>query len=179
MRSPTRRDLVALVSASCLFLAALEYLIPKPLPFFRLGLANLPVLLSLVLLRKRDFAVVVAAKIVGQGFVNGTLFSYVFLLSAAGSLSAALVMVAVHAVFGRWISLVGISVLGAAASNVAQLALAGLLVFGRSALYIAPPFLAVGVVSGTILGFIAEYYLSKSQWPERVRALAHAGEVPQ
>ena len=48
MHSPNDRrlDLVAFMGALCLFFSTIEYLFPKPFPFFRLGLANLPVLLS-------------------------------------------------------------------------------------------------------------------------------------
>lgn len=42
-----RSRLVAFFAALCLFLVAVEYAIPKPLPFLRLGLTNLPVILSL------------------------------------------------------------------------------------------------------------------------------------
>ncbi|NBK25683.1 MAG: heptaprenyl diphosphate synthase, partial [Spirochaetia bacterium] len=38
---------IAFVAAATLLLSTLEYLIPKPLPFLRLGLANLPILLVL------------------------------------------------------------------------------------------------------------------------------------
>ncbi len=68
----------ALLAAFCMFLSILEYLIPKPLPFMRIGLANLPVLLSLVLLPVRGTALVVFLKVLGQGLINGTLFSYIF-----------------------------------------------------------------------------------------------------
>ena len=39
--------LTALAAAICLFLAGIEYMIPRPLPFLRIGLANLPLLLAL------------------------------------------------------------------------------------------------------------------------------------
>ena len=40
------RDTVALLAATALFLASVEFAIPKPVPFVRLGLANLPVLIA-------------------------------------------------------------------------------------------------------------------------------------
>ena len=36
--------------ALCFFLSAMEYMIPKPLPFLRLGLANLPIMLAVEVL---------------------------------------------------------------------------------------------------------------------------------
>ncbi|MCK5201492.1 MAG: Gx transporter family protein, partial [Spirochaetales bacterium] len=37
-------DTIALFAAFCIFLSTVEYLIPKPFPFFRLGLANFPII---------------------------------------------------------------------------------------------------------------------------------------
>ncbi|MDR1230490.1 MAG: heptaprenyl diphosphate synthase, partial [Spirochaetaceae bacterium] len=34
------RKTAALLGAFCLFLSSIEYMIPKPLPFMRLGIAN-------------------------------------------------------------------------------------------------------------------------------------------
>ena len=79
-------------SALCLFLSMIEYAIPKPLPFLRLGLANLPILLAFPKFRLKDIVLLVAIKTLGQGLISGTLFSYVFLFSAVGSSAAALGM---------------------------------------------------------------------------------------
>ncbi len=41
---------IAFFSALCFFLSAVEYAVPKPLPFFKIGFANLPILISLSVL---------------------------------------------------------------------------------------------------------------------------------
>lgn len=48
-----QHDIIALLAALALMLSSIEYIIPKPVPFLRLGLANLPVLISLGLLTPR------------------------------------------------------------------------------------------------------------------------------
>lgn len=163
-RLATERDLIALLGACCMFLALIEHMIPKPVPFLRLGLANLPILVSFGMLNPAQVLLLVALKVLGQALVNGTLFSYVFLFSAAGSVSSALVMLAVSRLPDRAVSLVGISISGGLASTTAQLALSSLLVFGKSALYIAPVFLAVGLVTSIVLGIIATAFCSTSRW---------------
>ena len=164
----TNRNLIALLGACCMFLALLEHMIPKPVPFLRLGLANLPVLISIGFLAPAQVMLLVLLKVLGQALVNGTLFSYVFLFSAAGSVSSALVMLAVSRLPDRAVSLVGISISGGMASTAAQLGLASVLVFGRSALYIAPAFLAVGFVTSIILGTIAMVFCATSRWYDRL-----------
>jgi heptaprenyl diphosphate synthase len=163
--SPGRRtDLVAFLGALCMFLSAVEYMIPKPIPFLRVGIANLPVLISLDLLPVPFLLLVVVLKVIGQGLVGGTLFSYVFLFSAAGSFSSALAMLLARRVFGTRVSMVGIGVIGALFGNTAQIVLARLLIFGEGAWLIAPPFLAIGTITAALLGAFAERFAARSAW---------------
>ena len=98
---------------------------------------------------------VACLKVIGQGLVSGTLTTYVFLFSAAGTFTSALTMIAARRIFGRHLSLVGIGVTGALVSNVAQIALAiAIDLLGRGAWVIAPPFIAIGTVSATLLGLV-------------------------
>lgn len=169
--SPTKRaDLVAFLGAICLFLSAIEYMIPKPIPFLRVGIANLPILISLDLLPIPLLLLVVVLKVIGQGLIGGTLFSYVFLFSAVGSFASAFAMILFRRIFGRHMSLVGVGVLGALFSNMTQIVLARFLIFGEGAWLIAPPFLALGTVTATALGIFAERFVARSRWLATLRA---------
>jgi heptaprenyl diphosphate synthase len=183
------RDL-ALLGALCLFLSALDHLIPKPLPFMRIGLANLPLLIALAIFSAKHFFLLALIKVLGQALITGTLFSYVALFSLTGTMLSAALMFVLY----RWcttgqsdpplpdptdlpdpapgppghrtntMSLIGIGIAGAFVSNAAQLALAWLIVFGEGVRYLAPPFLAAGIISGGALGFFAEAFSSQSEW---------------
>jgi uncharacterized membrane protein len=157
-------DRVAQFAALALFLSIVELVIPKPIPFFRIGLANLPLLVALTMFPRRDFILLILLKIFGQGIVSGTLFSYVFLFSAAGSISSGVVMLLLRRWYPTRISLVGIGVFGAFASNIAQLLFAATFIFGRSTWLIAPLFLLVGTITGTVLGALAGQLLQHSRW---------------
>jgi uncharacterized membrane protein len=165
----TRYDVIALMGALCLFFSTLEYLIPKPLPFFRLGLANLPILLSLSILTPADLLLLVALKVIGQGLVNGTLASYVFLFSAAGSLTSVAAMWVAHRFGGTWVTLVGVSVFGALTSNSVQIVLSVTFIFGDAAWVIAPLFIGIGVASGFVIGMVAERFRERSRWLAKMR----------
>ncbi len=171
-----RLEIVAFLGALCLFLSAVEYLIPKPLPFFRLGLANLPILLGLAFLSPGDLALVLLLKVLGQGLVNGTLASYVFFFSLAGSTASVLVMFAVHRIGGCRISLLGVSVFGAMASSVVQLLLSITFVFGETARIIAPLSLSSGLVAGILIGLFARRFERDSRWLRGIAARYGAGE---
>jgi uncharacterized membrane protein len=164
------RELLAFHGALCLLLSTLEYVIPRPIPFMRIGLANLPVLLALGTFDAPHVLLLVALKVLGQGFVAGTLFSYVFLFSAAGSLAAGLAMIGASRLGGRHVSLVGVSVMGALASNLVQVLLAVALVFGEGGWLIGPPFVAVGTVSAIALGLFARAFEGTSTWLAAARA---------
>jgi heptaprenyl diphosphate synthase len=178
MRELTKSaETAALLGAFALFLSTIEYLIPKPLPFIRLGLANLPVLISLYLLTPRYTFLLIALKVAGQGLVHGTVFSYIFLFSAAGSLTGGAVMLGMKTLGGTRVSPVGISAAGALGSNLMQLLLARLVVIGPGAMLIAPPFLAVGLISSLLLGVFAAAFVNRSRWFQRMRAEAGGGHA--
>jgi heptaprenyl diphosphate synthase len=159
------RKTTALLGAFCLFLSTIEYMIPKPLPFMRIGLANLPLILALDIFSFRSFAALTGLKILGQALITGTLFSYVFLFSLAGTAASAFSMFFLRRIFGeRRIGFTGLSVTGALVSNGIQLFLARLFIFGPSVRYIAPPFLAAGLITGAALGVFCEYFTARSKW---------------
>jgi heptaprenyl diphosphate synthase len=165
----TPADITALLGAFCFFLSAVEYMIPKPLPFMRLGIANLPILLAVDLLPLPWYLALALVKVVGMSVISGSLFSYVALFSLAGTLTAAIAMWAARKVIRGSVSAVGVSMLGAVASNAVQIAIASAVVFGEAARLIAPPFLATGLVTGALLGAFAETFAAKSRWYARAR----------
>ena len=163
---------VPFFAALCLFLAAVEYAVPKPFPFMRLGLANLPILLSLTKLRKRHVLLLIVFKVLGQALISGTLFSYVFVFSAAGSAASGLTMLLLYTMFHRTgtVSNIGLSISGAFANNCAQVAVARVMVFGENTKYIAPVLFATGLATGLALGVFANTFCARSEWYKNLPA---------
>jgi len=161
--SPGRKNL-AMLGALCLFLSAVEYMIPKPLPFMRIGLANLPLMLALDIFPLPSFLVLVCIKIFGQALITGTLFSYVFLFSLTGTFLSAFLMFFLRRAFKERITFTGIGTAGAFVSNLSQLALAHVFIFRENVRYIAPAFLAAGLVTGIALGIFCEIFTRSSKW---------------
>jgi heptaprenyl diphosphate synthase len=147
-----------------MFLSTVEYLIPKPIPFLRVGIANLPILLGLRILSPAQLLLVALLKVLGQALIGGTFFSYVFVFSACGTAFSLAAMLLVHYAAAERMSAVGISVIGALASNTAQVVLARFLILGRGAWLIAPPFLAVGTVTSILLGLFSGTLYKRSRW---------------
>lgn len=171
-RFTDKADVTALLGAFCFFLSAIEYMLPKPLPFMRLGIANLPILLAVDLLPFPWFLTLAIVKVIGMSVISGSLFSFVALFSLAGTLTAALVMWASRKLGGRLISQIGVSILGALTSNAVQVILARYVVFGQAAWLIAPLFLIMGLATGTALGIFAEHFARRSRWYAGAAGLA-------
>ena len=163
-RFADKADMTALLGAFCFLLSAIEYMLPKPMPFMRLGIANLPILLAVDLLPFPWFLTLALVKVIGMSVISGSLFSYVALFSLAGTMTAAIVMWGARKLGGRLISQIGVSILGAMTSNALQILIARWLIFGQTAWLIAPLFLAMGLVTGTALGVFAEHFASRSTW---------------
>jgi heptaprenyl diphosphate synthase len=156
---------LALLGSLCFFLSAVEYLIPKPLPFMRLGLANMPLLLALDIFSPYEFFLLALLKILGQGIIGGMIFSHVFLFSITGTIASALLMFGLRRLLGKkYLGFAGLGCAGAMASNCVQLLLARYLIFGPALRYLAAPFLASGLVTGISLGLVCEYFCRHSLW---------------
>jgi len=148
-------EFVYFLVALSLFLSVIELSLPRPIPFFRLGLANLPLLLALPLLQFREFFLLAILKSLGSSFLGGTLFSYLFLLSISGTIASALVMFFLYRFLSRYISIVAISFAGAFVHTSVQVLMAGFLIFGESAYYFFLPMLIIGQISSVFLGVFA------------------------
>lgn len=168
-------DTLFFFASLCLFLSSIEYAVPKPLPFMRLGLANLPVIFAVKSFRFRDMLLLILLKVLSAAFISGTAFSYVFLFSAAGSLASGLAVYLLYCGLKccggtRHISNVGLCLAGALANNAAQIAVARIFIFGKQASFIAPLLLATGLVTGLLLGLFANSFEERSVFLKEVRA---------
>ncbi len=162
-------DTLLFFAALCLFLSSIEYAIPKPLPFMRLGLANLPVIFAVKHFRFRDILLLILLKVLLASFISGTTFSYVFLFSAAGSFASGLAVFLLHRLLKKCrlteqMSNIGLCLTGALANNAAQIAVARLFIFGKQAYFIAPLLLASGFVTGILLGVFANRFERSSRF---------------
>lgn len=169
IRTPNYNKPLAFCAALCLFLSAIEYIIPKPLPFMRLGLANMPIILSLYFFKTRYVLLLVLLKILGQGFITGTFFSYIFLFSLSGSLCSAIFMIIIQRIGKKHVSAIGISIIGALANACSQIVLSDLILFENSAHLIAPILIISAVISGFLLGLFTNAFMQKSKWFKEVR----------
>ena len=149
-----------LALAASLGLAESLWLPALPVPGMRIGLANLAVIVALVALGPGEALFVSFGRVVIVGLATGTLFGPIAVLSAAGAAASWAVMVALRSRGGMF-SVVGWSVAGSAASVLAQLVAAALLVSTPSVLTLAPIALALSLPSGLAVGLVARVLISR------------------
>jgi len=155
-----RRVFLALFIALAVALHTFETLLPNPLPWLRLGLANILGLTALFLYGVRALWLVSVGRILVGSLVLGSLFSPGFLLSLSGGLLAALMMTIGFRSFAPRIGPVGVSILGALGHVTGQLLVAWLLVVRHSSIWMMSPFfLLFALISGMVNGIAADMLL--------------------
>ncbi len=152
---PGRLARIGLLVALAAALQSLETLIPTPVPWFRLGLGNALVLLALHLFGAREALWVALGKVMVGSLLTGRFLSPGFALSLGGTLAATGVM-AGCARAPLPLGFVGLSVLGAEAHALAQIALASSLLLRTQALWALAPLLGgLAVGAGVLTGLVA------------------------
>lgn len=156
-----RRIFLALFTALAVALHTLEFLLPSPAPWFRLGLANTLALAALFLYGSRAAWHVNLTRILVGSLVVGNLFSPGFFLSLSGGVTATALMTGSKALFGRHIGPVGVSLLGAAGHTAGQILVAWLILIRHPGLWNLFPFfllfsLGTGVATGVAAGMLVE-----------------------
>ena len=142
----------------------IEYAIPKPLPFMRLGIANMGIMLALYVLPIRQVLFLTLLKVLLQALISGTFFSYIFLFSFLGSFASVFAMILCKNLFKSKISFLGICLSGALGNNLCQILLSYLIIFKSSTGYIAPILLISGLISSLILGLFTKNFVENSIW---------------
>jgi heptaprenyl diphosphate synthase len=146
---------LAALTAVAITLQIAESLAPRPLPWLRLGLANGVTLLALVRLGTAAGLTVAGLRVLLTGLLLGTFGGPAFVLSAAGSAAAVLVMAGALRRLCPPLSLLGVSVLGSGAHVTGQLAaFSGLFALGSGALALAPVLTLTAVPLGLITGAV-------------------------
>ena len=159
---------IAYLSALTLLFSYAELFLPRFLPFFRLGLGNVAVLLSFSL-DPLSFTLLTIIKAVASCLMSGTLFSPFFLISFVQSVISGLFMYGIVKLFrGRLISIYGVSMLGSACSAVIQIWLSSLYL-GEGTNALLGPMLLFSLFSGIVTAWLSRILHIPEEVPELVK----------
>ena len=149
---------IAFLAAMSISFAIVENMLPRPLPWMRIGLANAITLYAFSVLKPREVLLLVLARVVATSLLIGSFLSVGFLLSITGAFSSFLVMLLLFRFLRRFFSLVGISITGALTSNAVQLVVVNVLfINSRISYYLLPFILLFALVGGTLSGLFGRF----------------------
>lgn len=171
MTATKKLAIIAMLVAQASVLHFVESLLPNPIPIpgVKLGLANIITLLALVVFDFKTAINITILRCFLGSLLSGTLFGLGFLLSFSGAVLSTSVMAVFLRSF-RGFSLVGASVIGAAAHNLGQLSVAALILRFPGILYYLPFMLLFSVPTGIIIGLLVRELLQYIKQTQRFAA---------
>lgn len=153
---------LALWTAVGAVLCGLERMIPQPIPWAKLGIANLAAIIVLYGFGWRFALLVNVARVLTVALFLGSWATPIFALSLGGAITSVLAMAFVRAAGKRRVSVISVSAVGAFVHMLTQFAIASLLIARHGGLFIfAGPSLLVAIVSGVLIGLLASLLLSR------------------
>lgn len=154
--SVRRLTIIALLAAVGIALFVLESYIPMPLPFLKIGLANISSVVALTLLGTASMVAVVLLRVVVGSLFIGTFMSPAFLLALSAGVASAIVMGGVRKIARKLFSVVGLSLVGAVTHGITQLLIVRFVYVQNAAvLHLLPLLLTSALVSGLIVGYLS------------------------
>ena len=151
-----------MLTALAIILSIVERMFPLdaiiPIPGVKLGLANVVTLFALTRLGLRDSLAVVVVRVTLASLLMGSVTAFLF--SLFGGLLALFAMWALLHVEGKFCSLLGVSVAGAAAHNIGQIAAAVLWMKTTAVLAYLPYLLLMSVPLGLVTGLVCAVVLT-------------------
>ena len=156
-RGSARIAACGVLTALALIFSYIEFLVPLPIaiPGIKLGLANIVCLVCLYALGEKHAFLINVTRIALAALLFGSVFSALY------ALAGGVVSFAVMALLKRTkrFSVCGVSMAGGVFHNLAQLAVAGLLVESAQAFSYFPVLLLSGMATGIGIGILATLIL--------------------
>lgn len=161
MKTDTKKlTLIGLLASVALILSFIETLLP-PLysfaPGVKIGLPNVIILFALYRLSSREAALVSAVRLILSALLFGSAVSFAYSLAGAALSLTVMWAVKKFGLFSTW----SVSILGAVCHNLAQVAVAAVLMNTKE-LFLYLPVLAIsGILTGIAVGLVSALLISK------------------
>lgn len=144
---------LSLLATFAIVVHSLETVFPSPLPWLRLGLANIMTLVTLILFGLKAGLYITIIRVVVGSLLTGSFMNPGFFLSLSGGIMSTLAMGFMISIFKNAFSPVGISLIGAFVHNLTQVAMAYVLIVGRKEIFfLTPIILGFAIITGTFNG---------------------------
>ncbi len=155
---------IAYLASLTLFFSYTEMLLPRFLPFFRLGLGNVAILSSFTL-DFPSFLILCFIKSFASCMINGTLISPFFIISISQSLISGLFMYGLFKIKGNFLSLYGISICGSVASVFVQISLSAIYL-GKETFSLLGPMMIFSIFAAILTAILANFLKIPENTPQ-------------
>ncbi len=151
---------LSIMLALAIVLGYVESFIPTPIPGVRLGLANLVILILLYSCPFYETFIISILRVFIVALLRGSIFQMPFYMSLAGAISSYAIMCLAHYLFENklhFITIYGVSLLGAFTHSLAQVAIAAIFVeHGLTTFYYFPFIVLFSMASGLLTSILAD-----------------------
>lgn len=129
--------------------------VPIPLPGARLGLSNMVILTCIVVFGIRDSIIISIFKSILLMFMTGSVTSFFY--SFAGAIISTLVMYLSYKYLSKYLSLIGVSLLGAFSHNLSQVSVAAIMLGNFRIFSYLPLLTLLSIFTGFFVGLSSKY----------------------
>ena len=141
-------------------LFVLESMVPLPLPFLKVGLANISTLLALIVSGPVDALTVVFLRVIAGSLLTGSFLGPSFFLALTAGLVSAAVMSLLRILAPPLLGPVGLSLAGSSAHVLTQLTIVAFVYVRNGALFhLLPLLLLTALIGGLVVGLITSQLL--------------------
>ena len=147
--------LISLFVSVALIVSLLEYYIPIPIPNVRLGLSNIITINSILLFGFKETFFISFLKAILLVIILGNPISFIYNFSAG--FTSIVTMYILNRFCSKYLSLIGISVLGSVSHVMVQILVSMVLLNTRTLINFIPFLGIIGVFTGILVGIISNY----------------------
>lgn len=147
--------LISLFVSVALIVSLLEYYIPIPIPNVRLGLSNIIIINSILLFGFKETFFISFLKAILLVIILGNPISFIYNFSAG--FTSIVTMYILNKFCSKYLSLIGISVLGSVSHVMVQILVSMVLLNTKTLINFIPFLGIIGVFTGILIGIISNY----------------------
>ena len=133
------------------FIAAIENMFPRPIPYFRIGFSFIIILMVLDSFNLKELLLMIAIKNISVAIVFAYILTPPFYLGITGGIMSVIVMKVMRN-FKNIFSILGVSIAGALVSNLSQAILSQYLFNLPDIKFLILPVLIISLITGSIIG---------------------------
>lgn len=140
------------------FIAALENMFPRPIPYFRIGFSFIIIIIVLDSFKLREMILLILIKNLSVAIAFAYIFTPPFYLGLCGGIVSVIIMKFMR-VFKNTFSFFGISLAGALTSNLSQAFLSKYLFHLPDMKFLVVPVLVLSLITGSVVGIITIFLI--------------------